>query len=262
MRIHARRVSDGIVRGKVAKSTAPLSFLGELDANTGKVENPQSELNGRSVTGTVLVFPEARGSTVGPYVLYGAAKRGTAPLAMVVGKADAIVASAAVLANLPCVSGVDVAMLHDGEEVIVNGAEGSIEIPHVEENRVVTSLLQNEKGQVLLLKQPGTVRTYEGKWGGISGRLEDRDPVAQAYEVVEAALGLRREDLSPVGKGAVAYAREGGQGFVIHAYLFRTSRGDLRAAKGYSELAWVDPLQRAQYPAVAGLDRAITLLLA
>jgi hypothetical protein len=239
----------------VAKSTTPLSFLGELDTNTGKVDNPLSELNGRSVAGKILVFPEAKGSTVGPYVLYGAWKRGVAPAGVVVRKADAIVASAAVLAKLPCVAGVDIENIVDGDEVMVNGTEGFVEIPQVKENQVVTSILQNKKGEILLLKRSDRVGTFKGKWSGVSGYIENRKPLEQAYVEIEEELGLHRADLSLAKEGATVYARQGDQGFVVHPFLFRTSRVDVRLDWENVEHAWIDPKDLAKYPAVPALDR-------
>lgn len=255
MRILARRVFDGIASGKVAKSTTPLSFLGELDSNTGKVENPLSELNGRTVAGMILVFPEAKGSTVGPYVLYGAWKRGVAPAGVVVRKADAIVASAAVLAKLPCVAGVDIENLADGDEVTVNGTEGFVDLPKVEENNVVTAILQNKKGEILLLKRSDKVRTFRGKWAGVSGYIERNSPLEQAYVEIEEELGLPRGDISLAREGAVVYARDGEQGFTVHPFLFRTTRDEVRLDREHVELAWIDPKQLAKYPSVPALDK-------
>jgi len=246
----------------VAKSSTPLSFLGELDAGTGKVDNPLSELNGRSVAGRILVFPEAKGSTVGPYVLYGARKRGVAPSGVIVRKADAIVASAAVLAKLPCISGVDIENLVDGEEVTVNGTEGFVEIPQVEENQVVTSILQNKKGEILLLRRSDKVGTFKGRWAGVSGYIEKKKPLEQAYVEIEEEIGFHREDLSLVREGPIVYTRQGELGFAVHPFLFRTHRDDVHLDWEHVELAWIDPGQLTKYATVPALDKVWACLSA
>jgi hypothetical protein len=254
VRILARRVTDGVVKGAVAKSSVPLSFLGELNPDTGKIDNPQSELHGRSVAGKILVFPEARGSTVGPYVLYGAKKRDVAPLGIIVRKADAIIASSAVLAGLPCVTDVDPKNLVDGEEVTLNGTEAWVDIPAAEEIHVVTAILQNAKGEILLLKRSDKVRTFQGRWAGVSGYMEQVSPLEQAYKEIEEEVGLPPEDLTLRNEGPLVFAREGKLGFVVHSFLFRTDTDAVKLNWENTEFVWIMPSDLPRYETVQALE--------
>ena len=260
MILHGRKVVGGDVTGPVAKSTSPLSFLGEIDPRTGMVENPSSELNGRSVAGTVLTFPEARGSTVGPYVLYGAKKRGVAPVAMVVHNADAIVASAAVLARIPCVDSIPLDLLEDGDQVHVRGDAGIVEVPSVQEVHVVTSILRNREGKVLLLRRSDRVGSFRGRWAGVSGFVEASSPEEQAYQEIQEETGIARETLVPVSQGDLVRSRDGGRVFVVHPFLFDCGSPEVRLDWEHTECRWIAPRDLSQFATVPKLDQVFRSL--
>jgi len=125
--IHGRIIAGGLGRGRVLLSLDDVSFLGDVDAETGVVVEPGHALEGRCIAGRVLVFPRGKGSTVGSYVLYGLARRGLAPAAIVNVEAEIIVAVGAILAGVPMLDRLEVdpyEVLHDGDEVVVDGDEG------------------------------------------------------------------------------------------------------------------------------------------
>ncbi len=256
MLVQGHKVYGGTAAGPVAKSTIPLSFLGEIDPLTGRVDNASSELNGRTLGGTVLAFPEARGSTVGPYVIYGAGKRGVGPVAMVVERADAIVVSAAVIARIPCVEGVDMDLLLDGENISVDGEKGTVELPGVKETPVVTAFLQREDGKVLLLKRSQKVGSFRGRWAGVSGYLEVPQPEEQGRREIEEETGIGRGEVQWVRSGPSVLARDSDQIFVVHPMLFRTQSTKVRIDWEHTEFEWVDPKEIAQRETVPKLDRA------
>lgn len=88
----------GCVSAEVVKFSSPVSFLGDLDPVEGR-------LMGVEVAGKVVSLPFVRGSTVGPYVLWGAARRGRAPVAIVSKKIDLMLVTACVLAGVPLFQG-------------------------------------------------------------------------------------------------------------------------------------------------------------
>ena len=77
----------------------PISWLDDVDAN-GVVVNPQHELFGKSLAGTVLHFPGASGSTVGSDRIVNLAARGVAPRKIVLDRADPITMWGAILGNI------------------------------------------------------------------------------------------------------------------------------------------------------------------
>ncbi|HID73537.1 MAG TPA: DUF126 domain-containing protein, partial [Thermoplasmata archaeon] len=66
-----RSISPGRAEGEAIVSPEPIGFYGGIDAQTGIVIEKGHPLEGLSVTGKVLVFPNGKGSTVGSYVIYG-----------------------------------------------------------------------------------------------------------------------------------------------------------------------------------------------
>jgi hypothetical protein len=75
-----------------------------VDSATGKISYQNHELFGRSMKGSVLVFPKAVGSSVGAYTIYSMKAASTAPVAIVcTEQADIITASGCAISNIPMV---------------------------------------------------------------------------------------------------------------------------------------------------------------
>lgn len=130
MRIKGRTVSKGIAKGEVILSKEPITFLGGVDPKTGVVIEKGHELEGKSVVGKILIFPTGKGSTVGSYVIYQMKKNGTAPAGIINSKAEQIVASGALISEIPMIHDLEVDVLDffkDGEFVVINGDEGYVE---------------------------------------------------------------------------------------------------------------------------------------
>ncbi|MBS3802876.1 MAG: DUF126 domain-containing protein, partial [Candidatus Thermoplasmatota archaeon] len=102
-----RMISPGNVIGKAIVSTEPIGFYGGIDLNTGIVIEQGHSLEGQSVKGKILVFPNGKGSTVGSYVIYGLQKNGVGPLGIINQETETIVATGAILAGIPCVDQID-----------------------------------------------------------------------------------------------------------------------------------------------------------
>jgi len=109
-------------------SLKPISFLGGVDPNSGLITERDHDLKGESVKGTVFCFPQGHGSTVGSYVLYSLAKRGVGPKAIVNQMADPVVVTGAIIAEIPMVNQIDIHEIETGDEVEVNGTEGTVTI--------------------------------------------------------------------------------------------------------------------------------------
>ena len=132
MKIRGHKVSQGKATGPALVSTAAISFLGGVDPNTGKIIEKGHPLYGKSVKGTVLVFPGGKGSTVGSYLIYQLKKNGAAPAAMINLRAEPIVAVGAIISDIPMVDRLEqdpVAVIRDGMVVTVDGTAGEIELP-------------------------------------------------------------------------------------------------------------------------------------
>lgn len=130
-RIQGRTIARGVASGKVLMTKDPISFLGNVNPETGKIADPAHDLYGKCIQGTVLVFPQGKGSTVGSYVIYQLKKNGTAPAAIINLDCEPIVAVGAIISEIPLIDHPETnpyEILKDGDEVVVNGTEGFIEI--------------------------------------------------------------------------------------------------------------------------------------
>ena len=127
MKLVGRAIFEGRAEGEALVSSSPMSFYGGDDPETGEVVERGHELQGKTVKGKVLVFPNGKGSTVGSYVLYRLAKNGAAPLAIVNSKCETIVAVGAIISEIPCVDMVDISKIRTGAKVKVDG--GSVTLP-------------------------------------------------------------------------------------------------------------------------------------
>lgn len=121
-----RAISAGVAVGEALVSQQPIGFYGGVDAKTGLVIEKGHELEGRSIKDKVLVFPRGKGSTVGSYVIYGLAKNGVAPKALVNEQTETIVATGAILAAIPCVDGVDLSGIRTGDLLEVDADRGVV----------------------------------------------------------------------------------------------------------------------------------------
>ena len=126
-RYQGRPIFSGTAAGKVLKSDAPLGLFGHLDPKTGIYREAGHPLDGKCVKGRVLVFPRAKGSTVGSYILYALRKAGKAPAAMILAECDTIVAVGAIIGGIPAVDRIDLRAVRDGAEARIKDREVIIE---------------------------------------------------------------------------------------------------------------------------------------
>ena len=123
-----RMISPGKTEGIAIVSEEPIGFYGGIDAKTGIVIEKGHPLEGKSVTDKILVFPCGKGSTVGSYVIYGLQKNGVAPKGIVNKQTETIVATGVILAGIPCVDQIDIDKIKDGDTVLLDADNGSVEI--------------------------------------------------------------------------------------------------------------------------------------
>lgn len=126
-----RIIKSGRCEGPALVSPEPLSFFGGVDAETGVVVEPGHPLQGQCIAGRVLVFPTAKGSTVGSYILYRLKKARRAPIGIINAESEAIVAVGAIMADIPMVDRVDIAQIRTGDWVAMDGAHVRIAPPPV-----------------------------------------------------------------------------------------------------------------------------------
>lgn len=122
-RLTARAIHAGQADGTVLHCQEPIGFFGHVDPETGIVHEPGHPLEGQSLAGRILVFPRAKGSTVGSYVLYALSRAGKAPAAMLLTECESIVAVGAIIGRIPTYDRVEIHRLREGDRIRVDGDE-------------------------------------------------------------------------------------------------------------------------------------------
>jgi 8-oxo-dGTP diphosphatase len=119
-------------------------------------------------------------------------------------------------------------------------------------------------GKVLLFKRSDKVGTYKGHWAGISGYLESKDPLKQAYREMEEEVSLGKGDVSLVKKGKPleVFDPVGEHAWRVHPFLFVVHSSDkIRLDWENVEMRWVLPEEIVQLQTVPALKEALERVL-
>lgn len=128
MKLIGRKIYKGIAEAEAIVTKDGISFYGGVDPDTGKVVEVGHELEGQTISGKVLVFPSGKGSTVGSYTMYRMMKNKNAPAAIVNKEIDTIIAVGCIISEIPCVDKIEIDKIKTGQNLIVNGKEGTVEV--------------------------------------------------------------------------------------------------------------------------------------
>ena len=256
--MRGRRIRTGHVTGKALSCATPLSFLGGVDPSSGKILDPDCDSKGATVSGKILCFPHGRGSTVGSYSMYQLRLNGVAPKAIVNRSAEAIVATGAIMAEIPMVDGVDVSLISNGDRVIVDADKGTVELPGVPERHVVTCILRN-RGRVLMLRRSDKVGSYQGRWAGVSGFIEEGESDEQAaWREMGEETDVKDARLS--GRAPAKSFRHNDLVWTVHPFLFDVRSRELTTDWEHDDHVWILPSELGGYETVPGLGEVIRSL--
>jgi len=233
--LRGRAISPGKTKGKVLKLDGTFSFLGGVNGSTGDLNVADG-----NIAGKVFVFHSGKGSTVGSFVIYDLMVHGKAPAAIVNSSAETIVTTGAVISSIPMVDGIDIDLLYDGDDVIVDGNTGTIEIENIKIIRVVSSALINSDGKVLLLQRPDTAKSFSGRKSLVAGKIEpgeDNESAAAREIMEETQIRVSRPNacLPPI------YVREGGIIWEVFPFLFRINDQEPVLNKENTGYEWAVP---------------------
>jgi hypothetical protein len=121
-------IVEGLCEGEALVSKKPLSFLGGVDQNNGKIIEKNHDLHGKRIKDKALCFPHGHGSTVGSYVLYSLAKKNLAPKAIINQEADPVVVVGAIIAEIPMVTQIEIDKIQTGNRLQIDGYRGIVKI--------------------------------------------------------------------------------------------------------------------------------------
>ena len=121
-----KKIVGGSGTGITLVTHQPINFLAMVDTKTGVITDPKHKLFGKSLKGTILVYPNAVGSSVGAYVFYSLAQNKVAPSAIACEKADITTASGCAIANIPVVDLPAKVRVEQGVNATVDADSGTI----------------------------------------------------------------------------------------------------------------------------------------
>lgn len=249
MILTGRKISQGKSHGRILLCPNPVSFLGGVNPTDGKVADTST--NGQSAKDRVFAFPRGKGSTVGSYVIYDMKEHGTLPAAIINESAEPIVATGAVMASVPMVDSIDLSLLREGDECIVDGSSGTIELPDVKEINVVSCVIKDGE-RILFLRRSSKVGTFQGYWSAVSGFIEsDETPLETAIkEVWEETTVISK----PTKAGEPFKVRDKDIVWTIHPFLFEEKNCSIQIDWEHTEYKWVCVDETVSYQCVPGLD--------
>jgi len=212
-----------------------------------------------SISHKVLCFPFGKGSTVGSYAMYQLRLNKLAPAAIINSSAEPIIATGAIIADIPMVDGIDVNLLRTGDRLAVDADGARVEIIDVTEKHVVTSVLKDGP-KILLLQRSNRVGSFRGRWAGVSGFIEHGETDAEA---------VRREMEEEIGSNKVRLIRhtepqrfrDGDVVWCVHPFLFEVKDPDIRTDWEHKKFEWIAPEDIIKYETVRGLEQVLSALL-
>ncbi|MDR3206082.1 MAG: DUF126 domain-containing protein [Candidatus Methanoplasma sp.] len=234
MILRGRAISPGRAEGSVVKVDEAFSFLGGVSGSTGDL-NIGSKKN---ISGKVFVFPKGKGSTVGSFVVYDLMVHGKAPAAIINREAETIVATGAVISSVPMVDSVDTDVIAEGDEIAVDGDEGTIEIKNARHVRVVSSAILVE-GKILLLRRPADAKSFPDAWSLVAGKIEPGEDPEQAarreiFEETQISVSDPDASVPPV------YVREGDVIWEVFPFLYRLDKADPMLNHENTDFIWAE----------------------
>ena len=128
--IKGRGLVEGIAEGEALVTEEKVKFF-LIDPKTGKMLKKGHVLEGKTISGKILIFPTGCGSTGDSTVLFEMAKSGTGPAGIINLKAEPILVVGAIMGGIPYVDRPDknpMDCVETGDYVKLNGKNGLIRV--------------------------------------------------------------------------------------------------------------------------------------
>ena len=123
--------------------------------------------------------------------------------------------------------------------------------------KVATSILAHE-GRVLLMLRSSKVGTFQGRWAGCSGFVEEGETPRQAsVREISEETGLDKGRLELVATIEPLLVDKSHGAWLIHSFLYATDTTDITLDWEHDDHIWVKPEKVREYDRVPGLGRVI-----
>ncbi len=131
---------------------------------------------------------------------------------------------------------------------------------------VVTCILKNNEGNILVLKRSNKVRTYKGMWCGVSGYVEeDEKPIDTAYKEIREETGLNKENIILLKRGDPIVFEDVYEGetynWKVFSFLFKKEGGKVNIDWEHSRYEWISPFKVEELDTVPHFSDVVSTLL-
>ncbi len=117
--------------------------------------------------------------------------------------------------------------------------------------KIVSVIIINKKGEILLLKRSTRRKSYPGKWNFISGKIENERPVKCAEREIAEELGNKAEvKLIKAGKPFIDKQKEGV--WQVYPFVYQFVGGKIKINNEHSEYKWIARNKINTYDIVPG----------
>ena len=128
--------------------------------------------------------------------------------------------------------------------------------------KVVTCLLINDEGKILILRRSSKVKTYKELWGGIAGYVEENeDPYGTAVKEIKEEAGISKEELKLIRKGKTIEFTDlynnKKYDWMIFPFLFFVKKSKIQIDWEHTEYRWISPSDITRYKTVPHLKDII-----
>jgi len=133
--------------------------------------------------------------------------------------------------------------------------------------QVVTCLLINNDGKLLILKRSRMVKTYKGLWGGVAGYIEENEkPFETALKEIREEVGIEKKSATFIRQIEPIEFTDFHDGrkydWVIHPFLFKVKNvGKLKIDWEHSEYKWIDPSEIESFDTVPYFKDVVSEIL-
>jgi 8-oxo-dGTP pyrophosphatase MutT (NUDIX family) len=128
---------------------------------------------------------------------------------------------------------------------------------------IITVFLEHDN-KILILKRSQKVKTMKTRWGGISGYIEQEEPVKRALKEIAEETGLKNESVTLLRTGGPLEAVESHDPkitWVVHPFLFMSNTDQIRIDWEHDEYRWINPKELKNYETVPRLGDALDSLI-
>jgi 8-oxo-dGTP diphosphatase len=128
----------------------------------------------------------------------------------------------------------------------------------------VTCFLEHEN-KILILLRSDRVRSYQGIWGGVSGRIQNRlTPLGQAKLEVKEETGISEGDIVSIVEGNVLIFDDAEIKIrkVVYPFLFKIKDpAKVKIDWEHTQSKWISPAELASYKTMPQLKESLERVL-